>query len=188
MARGAEKGSAEQRGVSPRRSAVERRVLDAIGFARAICPGYARGERPAARDDLERLARYLNVQIRITRLDQPTILLPPIAGRYRLLIDEAVHWGTRDYVVRHELGHVLAGDADEPTILQFAGPLPEAEDVADLFAFADLITNGDCEQGEGWVRERIESLVVVDYGPWYHRPAELAPQIIRLRERIDHWL
>ena len=143
---------------------------------------------PTPRNDLERLARYLNVQVRVARLSQPAILLPPIGGKYHLLIDEGLHWGTRDYVIRHELGHVLAGDADGPTILHFAGPLPEAENVADLFAFADLISGADCEEGPAWVESRIQRLVVVDYGPWYQRPPELAPRLIRLRERIDYWL
>lgn len=174
--------------MTPRRSAVERRVLDAIDFARRICPGYADGRGPAAKNDVETLARYLNVRMRVTRLDQPTILLPPVGGSYRLLIDDRLHWGTRDYVIRHELGHVLAGDAAEPTVLHFAGPLPEAEDVADLFAFADMVTAEDCGQGVEWVRQRMEELVVVDYQPWYHRPDDLAPKLIRLRERIEHWL
>lgn len=174
--------------MAARRSQVERRVLDAIDFARRVCPSYANGTRPARSDEIERLCRYLNVQVRIGPMDHPCILMPPIGGKYQLLLDEALHWGTRDYVIRHELGHLLAGDADEPTLFHFTGPLPEAEDVADLFAFADLLPDADLEQGRGWVETRMRDIVTVAYEPFYLRLPRLAPRAIRLAQLRRDWV
>lgn len=88
-----------------RATPVEARVLDAVDFARRICPGYGDGTGPASRSDVARLARYLHVDIRVRELDHPSLLLPPIGGHHGLLIDRGLHRETRDYVIRHELGH-----------------------------------------------------------------------------------
>ena len=175
-----------------RTSEVERRVLDCVGFARRIVPDYARGKGAAPAADVQKLARYLNVRTWTKPLDHPALLLPPIGGQHHLIFDRSLHKATRDYVIRHELGHLLAGDvaatADELLIFQFTGPLPEAEDVADLFALSDLLDDADINQGETWVAERIQQLVQVDYEPWYRRVPRLAPGIIRMRKLIEERL
>lgn len=177
-----------------RADAVERRVLDAIDFARRICPGYAMGTAPARRADIERLARYLNVKIRSADLDHPALLMPPIGGHYHLLIDGSLHRGTWDFLVRHELGHVLAGDvaqtADELLIFQFTGALPEAETVADLFAFADLIAPQLATEQcvDNILPTMMRAAVEVDYPPWYLRIPELAPRLVRLQKLIEERL
>lgn len=126
--------------------------------------------------------------MRICDLDHPSLVLPPIAGAFRLLISRELHRATREYVVRHELGHVITGDADEPAVMHFTGHLPECEDVADLFAFLDLITREECDEGPEYVAERMRELVVLDYAPWYLRLERLPVRLIRMRKLVDEWL
>lgn len=175
-----------------RATAVERRTLQAIEFARRVVPRYADGTATTQEDDVRRLARFLNVEITRDELDHPTLILPPVLGRYRMILDQGLNRQTEAYVVRHELMHLIAGDiaetAEELLIFQFTGPLPEAEAVADLGALADLLTVEDLEQGEEWVAGRIEELVRVDYAPWYKRVPELAPGVVRLRTLIEERL
>lgn len=128
------------------------------------------------------------MQVKVRALDHPCLLVPPFAGKACILLNSELHRGTRSYVLRHELGHVAAGDADEPTTLHFTGPLPEAEYVADLFAFADLITRDDCAEGVDWVERRVRDLVVLEHKHWYLRASELAPRLIRMRRLVDEWL
>lgn len=127
----------------------------------------------------------MSLQTKVKALDHPCLLVPPIAGRPCLIVDEGLHRATREYVLRHELGHFFAGDAEEPTLFHFTGALPEAEYVADLFAFADLISVADVEQGEEWIAHRMRELVVLEYEPWYLRTRELPAMLVRLRTLID---
>lgn len=62
------------------------------------------------------------------------------------------------------------------------------EEVADLFALADLMPAADVAQGEEWVAGRIRELVQVDYEPWYLRVPALASGIVRMRQLIDERL
>lgn len=120
--------------------------------------------------------------MKIVEMGIPSLLLPPVMGDYVAMIDPRVVGTTREYLLRHELGHVLAGDAGEPLSFQFPYPLPEAELVADIFAFADLIDTDSLRQGAPWVERRIRELVRFDYEPWYRRVERTADVLIRVRQ------
>lgn len=163
-------------------------MVRCIDAAREHIPEYASGDGPTKRDRLDVLTRSFGVRIRFDSLDHPSLLIPVAVGGWRyLLLDSELHRPTIGFVVRHELGHLANGDAEEGTHFHFNGPLPECETVADLFAFADLISSEDCAQGVEWVAEMMRDLVTLDYEPWYRRLEidRLPSQLIRLRIQLD---
>ncbi len=86
--------------------------------------------------------------------------------------------------MRHELGHILAGDARELTTFSFQYPLPEAEMVADLFAFADLIPAAVVSQGASAVGRCIRSVVALEAPTWYLRIERVAILLPHLAEML----
>ena len=168
-----------------RQSKTEKRTLGAIGTARLAVPDYARGNGIRG-GQVERLTAVFNLRIHRATSELPAVLTPPIAGKYRLYLGSTLTRQAERFVVLHELGHVLAGDADEPTVLQFNGPLPQAEEVADLFALTGLVRREDCVEGTEWLQERIRELAPIDDPGWQvHRIARLAPRLIRIRRLLD---
>jgi len=84
---------------------------------------------------------------------------------------------------------VATGDADEPTELQFTGPLPEAEEVADLFALLGILDETDTDHGPEWVEHRIRELVPLDDRGWQvHRIPRLSVKVCRMRQLVKDWL
>ena len=89
----------------------------------------------------------------------------------------------------HEVGHILTGDIDEPTILTWAGPMPEAEDVADLFSLVALLDDAECEHSPEFVDTRIRELVPFDnYGWQTYRVPRLAGKVIQLKQLVSTYL
>lgn len=154
-----------------------------------MVPDYARGGDPPSGDEIDHMLAFGYVKLHRAAIDIPAFLTPPFAGYRRLLIAMWLPRSAAKYIELHETGHVLAGDADEPTFLQFNGPMPEAEEVADLFALAGVLTREDCEQGPEWVESRIRILVPLENVGWQkYRIRELAPRAIRMRALIDEQL
>lgn len=172
-----------------RASREERRVRGAIQSAHLAVGRYAIGEKmPTAR--IRHMARVFNIPWTRADLETPAVLTPPVGGSYRLVMSSALPAPVENYILLHETAHVLAGDAEEPMILQFSGPLPEAEEVADMFALAGLVNDIDCEQGSDWLEDRIRELVPLEDRGWQqHRVPRLANKMLRMRrliaERID---
>jgi hypothetical protein len=171
-----------------KRTQAEKRALHAITLARMMVPNYARGEPPSG-VEIDQLLAFGHVKLVRANLDTPAVLTPPFGGWRRLVIAQWLPRTAAKYIELHECGHSLAGDADEPTFLQFSGPLPEAEEVADLFALAGIVSADDCAEGSFHVEQRIRELVPLNDRGWrLHRIPRLAPQIVRFRTLIDEWL
>lgn len=175
-----------------RPSSVERRVLDAIRYARMMIPEYATGGR-VQWQQVERVLGFNRVRVHRANLDSPAFLTPKFGGYHRLFIATWLPRKVVEYIELHECGHVLAGDADEPTVLQFTGPLPEAEEVADLFALSSIITRADVMTAERWGTGHIEFLIrdrvpLDDVGWQRYRIPDLAPKVIRIRRLIEERL
>lgn len=174
---------------SSRRSREEKRVLHAIRMARLALPGYARG-KPITQREVDRLAAFNNLQVdrAVMEMDSPAVLMPPIAGRHRLILAPHVGMEVAQYITLHEIGHIMTGDADELTILHFTGPLPEAEDVVDAFALCGVMDDLDCQFGEGWAERRIREIVPLDDRGWQvHRIPRLARKVIRMKQLVKEW-
>lgn len=152
-------------------------------------PHYGRGQS-VSRADVSLLSSFFKVQVmRASLRDVPAVLTPPIRGRHRLFLDESVGPDVALFIELHETGHVATGDADEPTVLQFTGPLPEAEEVADLFALLGILDEADTDQGPVWIEHRIRELVPLDDRGWQvHRIPRLATKVCRMRQLVKDWL
>lgn len=160
----------------------EARVHDAIRQAREFVPGYATGE-PVSTGDVRLLAA--GVQLAIHRateeMDAPAVLLPPWNGRYRLIMASWVPPLAARHITLHEIGHVLMGDIDEPTIMIFEGPLPEAEDQCDMFSLLGLLDDVELTQGPEFLETRIRELVPLDDYGWQ------TYRIPRVAARLGRW-
>jgi hypothetical protein len=118
-------------------------------------------------------------------MDSPAVVLPPFRGRYRLIMAPWVPPLVARHVTLHEVGHVLMGDIEEPTILTWSGPMPEAEDSADLFSLVGLLDDAECAQGPEFVETRIRELVPLDdYGWQTYRVPLLAGQAVRMKKLL----
>ena len=114
------------------------------------------------------------------------MLLPPWNGAYQLIMAPWVSPLVARHVTLHEIGHVLMGDIEEPTVLQFEGPLPEAEDAADLFSLVALLDSEEIAQGPEFVETRIRELVPLDDRGWQvHRIPRLAGKLAGLRRAME---
>lgn len=146
------------------------RVVAAVREARRYIPEYGSG-RPIATGDVRRLAGAVQLQVHRARgpMDIPAVLLPPISGRYRLVIADELRPELVRHVTLHEIGHILSGDIDEPTFLTWAGPMPEAEDVADLFALVAQLDDDEVADDPAAIETRILELVPLEVPGWAGR-------------------
>lgn len=168
----------------PRRKvSVERRALGLVAEARLALADY--GSRPVKDSDIRSLMAVFNVDITQAALTIPALLFPPAQGLYRLVMQNGLPREVRRYIQLHELGHVLAGEAIEPTQLLFDGPLPESEDACDLFALLGIVPTADIEEGGEWLESRIRQLVPLDDRGWQvHRIPRLAGRLPKVREMV----
>ena len=109
--------------------------------ARGTVGSYAGSLSPARTDQVSDLlgAAGCHVEVFPFRSDTVAMVLPQCAGVYPILINRSAEETDRLFALRHELGHVLAGDVDGPVFLADEGYMSPAERVADLFALADLV-------------------------------------------------
>lgn len=150
-------------------------------------PEYGQGRVSAA--DVRQLLAAFNVDVIRASIDTPAILTPPVANVYRLIVADWVGPAVARHIELHELGHVLCGDAQEPTFLKFTGPLPEAEEVADLFALSGIIDAAEAEQGSEYVEALIRQRVPLEDRGWQtYRIPDLAPKVVRMRTLIEERL
>lgn len=164
-------------------------MLDAIKYARMMIPDYGTGRRPLG-VEIDLLLEFGRIRIRRVHMEDLAYLTHPLHDGYRrLYMTRYLPYEAAIYIELHECGHSLAGDADEPTILHFQGPLPEAEEVADLFALSAILADQDCAHGPEWAESRIRQLVPLEDRGWQtYRVPQLAPKIIHLRHLIREWL
>lgn len=147
-------------------------------------PGYGDGRATDA--DVRQLLAAFNVDVIRAPMQTPAILTPPVDGIYRLMVAEWIGPAVARHIELHELGHVLCGDAQEPTFLKFTGPLPEAEEVADLFALVGIIGAAEAEQGSEYVEALIRERVPLEDRGWQkYRIPDLAPKVVRLRTSME---
>lgn len=118
--------------------AAARRLVEA---ARASVPAYAGPLSPVRTDQVAELlaAAGCHLEVFPFRSDTVAMLLPKCAGVYPVLLNRTAERTDRYFALRHEVAHVLAGDAEGPVFLAEEGYMAPAERVADLFALADLV-------------------------------------------------
>jgi hypothetical protein len=167
-----------------------RAAAQLVHYAQRFQSRYASGTVPASTSELWQLLRGATCRVYEIepRPGARAIVTPPIAGYYRIGIKRDLSVTERAFALRHELGHVLAGDAEEPVRLVDRGYLTWAERLADLFALADLVpgrliaTLRRIRMPWADVRREIERLICDDWGPDWH-PARVDDRA-RLRIRL----
>lgn len=164
---------------------IQRRVTEAVRAARRTVPTYGTG-RPVRGSEVGELLAAGSFRVLRCDLDGiPADTWPPVKGVVNLFIDVAVGPDLARYIKLHEIGHRLAGDLEEPTKFIFDGPLPEAEEVADIFALFGVLDAAEIEQGEAYVEARIRELVPLDnYGWATYRVPRLAGQVVTMKRMI----
>jgi hypothetical protein len=119
--------------------------------------------------------------------DTVAMTLPRCAGVYPILLNRSAEETDRFFALRHELGHVLAGDVDGAVFLASEGYMSPAERIADLFALADLVPGwwiGELRRGRtAWGRVKREiALAVATYAEAW--PAQRFGDRAELRLRL----
>ena len=112
-----------------------------VGQAREVVPAYAGPFSPVRIDQVTELlnAAGCHVETFAFQSDTVAMVLPQCGGVYPILINRSAEQTDRVFALRHELGHVLAGDVDGAVFLANEGYMSPAERAADLFALADLV-------------------------------------------------
>ncbi len=166
-----------------RRPSLERRVLGLVGEARLAVGSY--GQRPVIDQELNLLTRVFNIECGSAPLSVPAMLLPPVEGKFQVIFQEGLGRAVRRYITLHELGHVLAGEAEEPMQMVFEGPLPDNEDVADLFALLGIIDPVHDQEGPEWIEQQIRQAVPLDDRGWQvHRIPRLSRKLAAVRQMV----
>jgi len=124
------------------------RIIEA---ARQLVPFYAGTFSPMHTAHVSELLKRSTcfLSIRPFRSDAVAFTLPPIRGRYIIAVNRDARRTDRQFAIRHEVAHVLAGDVEEAIFLSERGYQSHPERVADLFALADLVP--------GWFIDQLRS-------------------------------
>lgn len=126
----------------------ERAVLQAasrlVVTARAMVGSYAEGMCPINTGQVSELLLRTNTELVEHRFRSRTkgVAMPAIGGGSVIAVDVGGLRTDVMFTIRHELAHVLAGEASEPTYLTAEDTMSHSERVADLFAVADLTPGG----------------------------------------------
>jgi hypothetical protein len=127
------------------RSSDDEALLEAaariVRVAQRSVPWYAGDFAPIRTDQLAILLRRATCHVEVFpfRSDSVAMTFPPFRGRYPIFLNRSAERTHRAFALRHELGHVLAGDVAEATFLGEEGYTAPSERAADLFALADLV-------------------------------------------------
>lgn len=149
-----------------------------------MVPGYGSGAFLTT-GDVRRLVDAVQIEIdrAVEPMDSPAMLLPPIFGRWQLILKPELHPSVVRHITLHEVAHVIMGDIDEPTFMTWAGPLPPSEDWADLFSLIALLHPDEIDDDE--LEQRIVELVPLDVPGWAgRRVPRLAGKLPRLKQLL----
>ena len=162
------------------------RVIDA---ARALVEHYAGPLAPVRTDQISALLSRADCHLEVFpfRSDTIAMTLPRCANVYPILVNRSAERIDRQFALRHEIAHVLAGDAEGAVFLTDAGYMTLPERVADLFALADLVPGwwiADVRKGQTpWRQVRAEiTLALAEYAESW--PAERLEDRAELRLRL----
>jgi hypothetical protein len=109
--------------------------------ARGLVEAYAGPTSPIRTDQVSLLLARAGCHLEVFpfRSDTVAMTLPRCAGVHPILVNRGAERTDRQFALRHELAHVLAGDTEGPVYLVETGSMTLPERVADLFALSDLV-------------------------------------------------
>lgn len=154
-----------------------------------MVPTYAIGS-PASNSEIAMLCEAFRVSVReLEGLDVSAFLLPPDEhGWYGMRIRAGMNRGTRRFFILHDLAHVIAGEADEPTWEDYDDPYPHFERRADIFAMMGILHARDRNAPADWIEQRIWQEVPSDARSWKYRVPEIAEALALTDEPESEWL
>lgn len=141
-----------------------------VEAARGADAAYAGGLAPVRTDQVAALMTAAGCHVEVFPFRSATVAmtLPKCGGVYPVLVNRAAERTDRFFALRHELAHVLAGDAERAVFLADEGFMSAAERTADLFALADLVPGwwiAEVRRGRApWRKVRAEiAMAVAEY-------------------------
>lgn len=145
-----------------------------VGEAQRLVEHYAGPLAPLRTDQVSVLLRRARCHLEVFpfRSDTVAMTLPRCAGAYPVLINRDAERTDRQFALRHEVAHVLAGDAEGAVFLADTGYMTLPERVADLFALSDLVPGW-------WIAE-----VRRGHTPWRRVRAEM---VLAVAEYAESW-
>lgn len=152
--------------------------------ARSVVPHYAEGAISMVDTDALLAAFEVN-HIPMCMADKcrgcdcvPAILTARICGQFQLIACQRHPRSSRQFVKLHELAHVIMGDVDEPTVIQFTGPVPWTEYVCDMFAAVGTTTPDERDLPAVDMEALFHERYAIPHESWHsHRVPELARNI-----------
>ena len=146
------------------------RVARLVEAARGLADDYAGAGAPVPPDQLRVLlaASGCHVEVFAFRSDALGMTLPRCEGVHPVLVNGDSAGIDRWFALRHQVAHVLAGDASGAVCLAAEGFHHHPERLADLFALADAVPGW-------WVAG-----VVRGHGSWRAVHRQVADRIARL--------
>lgn len=168
-----------------------RATVALLGRAQAAEPNYASGHCPINTGDFSRMLERLHckrVLVPMPTEVAPSIragTFPPIGGFQWITLRDDLDVWERTFAERHELAHILNGDADGFVSLADHGYLTWPERKADLFALADIFPTklfaSLRRAGLNWraITVEIRKSIVMDFGPRW--PVERVRDRAKLR-------
>ncbi|HEX8694864.1 MAG TPA: hypothetical protein VF746_20725 [Longimicrobium sp.] len=121
------------------------RVIEAaerlVRRARGAVAEYAGPYSPVRTDQVAALVAAAGGHVEVFAFRSGTVAmtLPRCRGVYPILVNRAAERTDRWFALRHEVAHVMAGDAEAAVFLHDEGFMTHPERTADLFALADLV-------------------------------------------------
>lgn len=147
------------------------RIVEA---ARDVVEHYAGPLSPIRTDQVSALlvGAHCHVEVFPFLSDTVAMTLPRCGDAYPILVNRNAERIDRQFALRHEVAHVLAGDAEGAVFLADEGYMTLPERIADLFALADLVP--------GWWIEEVRR----GQTPWRTVRAEI---MLAVAEYAESW-
>lgn len=161
-----------------------------LSQARKVVPRYGIAE-PASNADVQRLLDAFRIRVRhLEGLSVAAFILPPDEeGWYGLRMRADIGGGVRRFFLLHDVAHVIAGEALEPTWEDFDDPYPHFERRADIFAAMGVLHARDRAAPPEWIEQRLWQEVPSDARAWKYRVPEIAKALTQYEgEEEIEWL
>jgi hypothetical protein len=138
--------------------------------------------------DARRLCDRGNVELCVVDMPAAAFAPPPWFGHHQLFLSERVPMAARTFIILHELAHIVAGDAEEPTaVIMDDRRYPAEDQVADVVAGIGITTPADRALPTEGLTDLLRTLVPIESRAWQlYRSIEVA-QLIREAPDLGRW-
>lgn len=134
---------------------------------------------PLSNDEIRRLLDAFKVRVRyLDDIDVAIYILPPDEdGYFGMRVSSDLGGNELRWWLTHDLAHIIAGEADEPTWEDFDDPYPHFERRADHFAAIALLHARDRAQDAEWIEHVLDRDFPIKARSWPFRKGAIAKAI-----------